>query len=103
MIDRCLLMCHGQYEPPAPYENLGAMLDTMNKFQHRPFYRRLSREIQTLFERYEVECLSLMALSQPTKQRIAQQALTMAGFLPPAGPQPAPPGGAAIPNPAVME
>jgi hypothetical protein len=85
-------MAHGKYVSPAMYEDQETLLDVMRQFRYKSFFRELPLEIQALFEKYEQECIGLMALRTVRLEQIAQQALAAAGIQP-QQPQPATPMG----------
>lgn len=85
-------MAHGKYVSPAMYEDQETLLDVMRQFRYKSFFRELPLEVQALFEKYEQECIGLMALRTVRLEQIAQQALAAAGIQP-QQPQPATPMG----------
>jgi hypothetical protein len=81
-------MAHGKYLSPALFEDQEEMMEVMSQFRQKSFFRNLPLEVQALFNKYEEECISLMALRKPRWEQIALRALDTAGIQP-QQPQPA--------------
>lgn len=84
-------MTHGEYLSPALYEDLETMVDVLRQFRTKTFFRSLDEDKQGLFERYEQECVKLMALRTVRLRALAQEALQSVGVEPTPPAQPTAP------------
>ncbi len=82
-------MTKGNTNDPDIREDIQTMLEELASFRHEPFFANLDDDTKELFNRYEDQCIGLMALKKPRIQQVVEQALEKAGI---GAPEPAPAG-----------